>query len=718
MNFQTSGRIYFVLIVLLIIIAFTVILWLSNTTSSQPISIRNVLLISIDTCRADYLSCYGYKHKTTPNIDKLAKEGILFENVISPVPLTLPAHCSILTGTIPPYHGVHANVDYKMDQSNETLAQTLKANNFTTGAIVSSFVMDSQTGLDKGFDSYNDEFEEKILGLNQYPERRGSESTRFALDWLDNHKDKKFFLFLHYYDPHETYQPPEPFASKYRSNPYAGEIAFTDDCIGKVLTKLKELGLYDSTLIIITSDHGEMLGEHGERSHGYFIYQSAIKVPLIFKLPGRHQRKVVKEMVGLIDIIPTLYSLIGIELPSHLQGVSLVDFINGNKPAKKERNMYCETFMPTKYDTNSLLGVLTNRFKYIQTTRPELYDLIKDPQEKNDLIKKEPQKARILKDTLEQILEQSIRSGQLDSEMRMSPGARQQLESLGYVGGKVNESFDFDQTKEDPKDFFKFYDSYLKCKGLVFQKKYKEAETLLKENIRQKPDVYIWYSVLAEIAMAQRNYPQAIVNLKKVLSFKPDNFQACNDLGIALQFQGKLDEAADYFRRALKINPNLDRLHFNLALILEKQEKQDLAIISYRHALEINPGFAEAHHNLGIVLAMKGDLEEAVSHYFQSVDIEPGLKDTYAKIADKLAQQQENAYMAVRYLRLILQADPESAEIHFKMAVLLAKEGRFDQAIENAEKAIELATSAGNKKLTQDIQKHLECYRQNQTYNK
>ena len=213
---------------------------------------RNVVLISIDTCRADHLSCYGYKQKTTPNIDALAAEGILFETVVSPCPMTLPSHASMLTGTIPVYHGVHDNLGYRLAESNITLAETLKDAGFTTGAAISAFVVDSQFGIDQGFEVFDDRFKTPIEG-SKIEQRRGDETTGLCLDWLEENKDQRFFYFLHYYDPHSAYEPPEPFASTFAQNPYAGEIAFADHCIGQVITKLKKLDLYDSTLIIITS---------------------------------------------------------------------------------------------------------------------------------------------------------------------------------------------------------------------------------------------------------------------------------------------------------------------------------------------------------------------------------------------------------------------------------------------------------------------------------
>jgi arylsulfatase A-like enzyme len=303
-----------VIIICLIGIGF---ICLREDNLRQP---KNVVIISIDTCRADLLGCYGYPRNISPNIDKVAKDGILFENTFTPIATTLPAHSSMFTGTIPPYHGIHDNDGYVLDESAVTLAEMLKQNGFNTSAFVSAFVLDSQFGLDQGFDLYDDNFGKthNSMGIN---ERLGGETNARALDWLDKNHKEKFFLFLHYFDPHFTYNAPPPFESNMRKAfkdfklqldqtqkeylelviQYAAEISYTDYCIGKVIEKLKSLDLYDSTLLIITADHGESLHEHGEKSHAYFAYQSTIAVPLVFKLPGGPKAMRITDNVGLAE---------------------------------------------------------------------------------------------------------------------------------------------------------------------------------------------------------------------------------------------------------------------------------------------------------------------------------------------------------------------------------------------------------------------------------
>ena len=293
--------------------------WFYFGRPSEP-PIRNVLLISIDTLRADHLSCYGYSAPTTPNIDALAGEGVLFENVIAPVPLTLPSHCSMLTGTNPTYHGVHDNLMYRLDdESNVTLAELARQHGFTTGAIVSASVLDARFGLQQGFESY-DQVGGAGAAAGNLQERSAGQTNTVALDWLNRHRAERFFLFLHYYDPHLPYTPPPPFASRYAADPYDGEIAYADECVGQIIARLKELDLYDSTLIVLVGDHGEMLGEHGEKSHDYFIYQSAIRVPMVIRAPGLHESRRIKSIAAVIDVVPTVCRLLAIEPPGRAGG--------------------------------------------------------------------------------------------------------------------------------------------------------------------------------------------------------------------------------------------------------------------------------------------------------------------------------------------------------------------------------------------------------------
>ncbi|GAG97977.1 unnamed protein product, partial [marine sediment metagenome] len=286
--------------------------------------ITHVVLISIDTCRADHLGCYGYLRKTSPNIDAVAAEGIMFKHAVTSVPITLPAHSSMLTGTIPIYHGVRDNNNYQLSDSSLTVAEILHQYKFVTGAVIGAFVLDSQFGLDQGFDFYDDKIDPGEKKFFIYSERKAEEVTRLANIWLEENKNKKSFLFLHYFDPHSPYESHERFRFGSGFDPnsqidgYDSEIAYTDYCIGQVIDKLKELSLYDSTLLIITADHGEGLGQHNEISHGFFIYYSTLHVPLIIKIPTGPKGKQINNLVALIDILPTICDSLGIDVPKHI----------------------------------------------------------------------------------------------------------------------------------------------------------------------------------------------------------------------------------------------------------------------------------------------------------------------------------------------------------------------------------------------------------------
>lgn len=490
--------------------------------------IRHVVLISIDTCRADHLSCYGYPKNTTPGIDKLAAEATRFESVVTPAPITLPAHSSMMTGMIPPAHGVHHNVGYQLASSNRTLAEVLKENGFKTGAIVSAFVLDKQFGLNQGFDTYDDSL--KQLSNNEHGiERNGNETTRIALDWLDKNKDGKSFLFLHYYDAHADYEPPEPFAAKFADDPYAGEIAFVDHCIGQVIQKLKDLKLYDSTLLIITGDHGEMLGEHGEEEHSYFVYESAIKVPLVIRLPGQKKSMTVAQSVGLVDIVPTVCSLLGIERPVPVQGRDLSPFLRGKIPEPGERHLYTESVTPKRIGASTLMAISAGRWKYIQAPRPELYDVLADPGETNDLIRQEPQRARILEDKLRETLEQAVRED-MDGGIALDTESIRRLESLGYVAGKAEETITFDSSKPDPKDLVGPFVKYLEAGNLTRKGEYERAKQLLLGLIEPFPEFHEIYQMLGDIEVTLGNFGQAVPYFRRSVELNSDETGAMNNL--------------------------------------------------------------------------------------------------------------------------------------------------------------------------------------------
>lgn len=693
---------------------------------SRPSPIRNVLLISIDTLRADHLGAYGFPKAISPNIDAVAREGVVFRNAYSPVPMTLPAHVSMLTGTLPPGHGLRDNLQKRLPEASLTLAERLKQRGLATGAVVSSFVLDRRFGTAQGFDVYDDRFQavHKIGDLN---ERKGDEATRVALQWLDQHRERPFFLFLHLYDPHDPYEPPEPFASQWRGHPYQGEVAFADHCVGQVLDRLRQLGLYDQTLIVITGDHGEMLGEHGELNHGFFIYEGALRVPLVLRAPGaKAAPEQVETPVSLVDIVPTVLSLTGAEAPSGVEGVDLSPWLAGRRGAGGGRPLYAETVTPTRYyGANSLLAVIRDGWKYIETTRPELYDLRSDPGESVNLRERERGRADALARNLAEILAAAGRApGPAPEAADLDEAARQRLAALGYLGGGGDAaSPGFDRSSEDPKDLIEFFRKDQRLNKLVDDKDYAEARALCEEMLRQRPGFADCHLQMSKVALADGEREAALRAARKAVEVGPQNERAQLHLAGLLRERGDLEAAVAHFRRALEIQPGspdarlslgrtlaeLGRLDeagsllgaaasaqpesasaaIQLGFVRAKQGQLDEAIRSYRHALALDPGSAEAHAYLGSALAQQGSLEEAIVHFDQALRARPDHAELHDWLGVALRETGRGAE-ALPHFREAVRLDPRLAIARFNLGRALKQEGRLDEAVAEYRRALEI----------------------------
>jgi len=674
--------------------------------------IQRVVLISIDTCRADHLSCYGFSKKTTPHIDRIAEEGVLFENVITPAPITLPAHSSLLTGLTPLSHGIHDNLNYYLPKKKLTLTEILKANDFVTGAVVSAFVLDAKFGLHQGFDSFQDDFV-NVYHTASGSERRGDETTEFAMQWLRQHKDEKFFLFLHYYDPHFPYDPPEPYATQYANDPYSGEIAFTDHCIGRITDTLKELEIYRSTLLIIVGDHGEMLGEHGEKQHLFFIYEAALKVPLLVKIPGGLREPLkVEETVGLIDVAPTVCSLLNIDIPESFQGMSLEPLLKGKKSKAKPRYFYIESMMSTYLGANPLLGVCTSQWKYIQTTRPELYHLETDRREQVNLVKKELKRVRICKGALEKILKEQLAD---PAESRRAPDREtlDKLASLGYVGANVSrDSFLFDRDKPDPKDLIELHVDLQKVQELKFEGRYTEAERILEERGVKKPHFKV-YEQLGEIAMLKNNSALAIANYSRSLELKENNYNVNLNMGALMVKKGKPQEALPYFQKAVEIRPNDIKALRNLGILFENTGKVTQACDCFKKVLALNPNDIIALNHMGTAMLARAKEPEAIQYLMESLKVNGKQPVVLARLAQiKTINPNSPVYdprgavpLALEACRLTNFSNPR---LVYVLVTVYIRLGRVQEAVKAAEQALQAARAGGDKGMVQQIMKQLQ----------
>ena len=348
----------------------------------------NLVFVTLDTLRADRLGCYGFAGIETPNIDGLAREGILFEHVTSAVPLTFPAHSSIFTGLLPPHHGVRDNGGFFLEDDKTTLAERLKGAGYTTGGFIGAWVLESRWGLAQGFDKYSDKFDlsqYKVLSLGTV-QKKGDEVMNDALAWLDGVKDRKFFAWVHLYDPHSPYEPPEPYLSRYPDQPYLGEVAYTDHVVGRLLDYLRGAGLMERTLVVLTADHGESIGEHSESTHAYFIYDATTAVPLIIRTPWGYRGRN-RTQVASVDLFPTVLDLLGLAPQDGIDGHSLVRAVM-DPAAELGHVAYSETYFPRyHFGWQHLRSLRDGAYKFIDAPIPELYDLAKDPQEKQNIYK-------------------------------------------------------------------------------------------------------------------------------------------------------------------------------------------------------------------------------------------------------------------------------------------------------------------------------------------
>lgn len=629
-----------------------------------PKDVRHVVLISIDTCRADHLGCYGYSRKTSPNLDALAADGVLFNHAVAPVPITLPSHSSMLTGTIPPYHGVRDNSSYRLAGANLTLAEISRENGFVTGAVIGAFVLDSQFGLDQGFDTYNDSLrkENKAFSI-LINERKGEEVTLSANGWLEKHRGDNFFLFLHYFDPHYPYELHKrflftsiPFLALQKDK-YDSEIAYTDSCIGRVINKLKDLNLYDSTLLIVTADHGESLGEHSESSHGYFIYHSTLHVPLIVKAPGGPEGKIINDLVGLIDIVPTVCGLLGITVPTHVQGRDLSALFSRRSSSTEQRSFYCESLLPTKFSTGPFLGLVSDRWKYIHTLEPELYDLRTDPLETRNLLDQQTHQAHIMQKQLKLVLQNSSLNYIADSRVSLDEETRKRLNSLGYISSRtVDEDIQFDQKRLDPKKFIEFFNFTHKFFDYMLSKKLDKARKLCDNMLAKWPDMKQAHYYLGLIALSKKDYKAMITHFSRYLTptksdpnvlgmqVKPDYEMAIahGNLGAALQHEGKIEQAIPHYQKALSYNPYFIETNYALADAYFKQGRLRDAIKYYSQTLNLDPNFPEAHYMLGNVLFKQEKFKEAVIHYNKALQLKPGWENARRNLT--IAEQKKRGF--------------------------------------------------------------------------
>ena len=522
--------------------------WLfSRRTSAQD---GPIVLISIDTLRADHLPIYGYGKVATPAIDALARDGIVFDSAWAHSPQTLPSHTSILTGRLPFEHGVRDNMGFSVKDGEQTLASLLRGRGYATGGFVSAYVLRHETGIAQGFDVYDDHLPptspEKATGEVQ---RDGGDTLGVAEKWLDTLTARKFFLFLHLYEPHSPYTPPARFR---QYDPYDGEIAYADELVGRLVDSLKRRGLYDAATIVLLSDHGEGLGDHGETEHGIFVYSETIKVPLLMKLPDEKQRgRRVAEPVQHIDLVPTLLSMTGSPPANGLRGRSLVPAFDGG--ALPEQGLYAEGLYSRYHFGWSELYALTDaRYRFIRAPRDELYDRQQDPGERNNLSGSR-ETTRI---AMRQALDRLIAGQKIEGPAQVSSADREALAALGYVGMRATvPDAPGAASLPDPKDRVQVLADYRRGLDLVRDGKAQEAIALFERVVAENPGMADVWNEIAGLFVRQGRLNDALVAFKRVVETAAYDPAALVSVAQVLVELGRLDEARAQAEQAVKMLP-------------------------------------------------------------------------------------------------------------------------------------------------------------------
>ena len=681
-----------VLVISLVIIAAgaAAVLLLKPKSGVKPDSELNVLLITLDTTRADRIGCYGYAQAETPNLDYLAANGVRFANPYCQVPLTAPSHSSLFTSTYPLSHGVHDNGFYSLAPEFDTLAEILKNRGFKTSAFISSFSLDSRFGLDQGFDSYDDTFEYEEFLKSFRSERTADKTSASFWKWLDENSGQKFFCWVHYFDPHLPYSPPPPFKAEFAARPYDGEIAFTDYYLGKTIEKLREKGVLDRTLVVCVGDHGEALGEKNEVDHGLFIYDVSLRVPLIFYAENHLPKGlVVPSRVRVIDVMPTILDLLKAPPGRSFQGESLVPQLKGKR--RPDLSTYIETYMPREYyGWSELLGIIDGEHKYIRAPKAELYDLAEDPEETRNLYLKEAAAAAGLEEKLKEMIAKYT-THTADGGKALSLEEQERLSSLGYVGGQALESPN--GTLPDPKDKTAEYSVYVYAKKYEYEGDYPKAEEYYKQALAFSPEVawnyvhlallyrrmgkinegidvlesgnrklpgnLIILSRLASFYVRGQRLEEAIATAQAVLRIDPQYFDAFYIAGLSLVNMGKWEDALGYFERAMDIEPENTSLELQYAFCLVANGRGAEALKIYERLKNENPRDYRIYQDMAIMYESLHDLNQARENMKQALDLNPGFETyfNYAILLEKTGDLREAVYYLKRYLETTPEKD-------------------------------------------------------------
>jgi arylsulfatase A-like enzyme/Tfp pilus assembly protein PilF len=632
----------------------------------------NVVLITLDTTRADRIGAYGYRRGRTPRLDRLASEGVLFERALTAAPTTLPAHTSLLTGRFPFGHGVRNN-GTPLGEQPATLASAFHDRGYATAAFVSAFVLDRRFGLGRGFDEYDDRLDAAPGVAAELVERRGDRTAAAASAWIAAHASAPFFVWIHLYDPHDPYEPPAPYRGMFPGQPYDDEVAFTDGVVGSVVDALERQGELPSTVVAVIGDHGESLGEHGEATHGMFVYESAMHVPLLLWGPpylpaGRRLAPPVRS----VDVASTLLELAGLPALPDIDGQSLLPLVRGG--SQPSALLYGETYFPLLFmNWSPLRMVRDDRWKYIEAPEPELYDLDADPGEQVNLAAREAARTRGFQRALDAIAARHPVAG---PGATVSRETARKLESLGYVGLATALPNAAGELRPDPKKMIEVFNRLREANSAVLQGRWEAAASVARSVLAADAGNAFAMLVLAKAEMGQEQYRSAAQHLRGYLSQVPTSADAHHWLSIChlqlgddaaalreteaalaidprfgdarelrgglLAVLGRTDDALSELRAAVELNPEKAAFRVALGRELFRSGRPDEADAQFSRAAELDPGNPDAHGGHGACLAALGRLDQAVTAFARALELQPDRVEVrldYARALEQLGRR-------------------------------------------------------------------------------
>ncbi len=688
-------------------------LWLAWPRAQAPKSRPNVLFVTFDATRADHLGFLGGPAGATPMLDAMAARGTAFEEAITVQPLTLPSHTSLMTGLYPDHHGVRNNGTYVVPAEVHTLAERLNELGYATHAVVSSFVLDSRFGLDQGFDSYDDDLTGSATQkLFMFEEVTADLTAERAVRWFRSRPtDRPFFLWVHFFDPHADYTPPPDVAARFPGDPYTAEIAFADREFGRIIAELDDAKVLDNTLFVFSADHGEALGEHGESTHGIFVYDATARVPMLLAGPGVPVGGRVRDVVRTVDVVPTVLDLLGLPADTALDGRSLAAIWRG---PDEPRTAYVESFAPRlNFGWSELRSLRTDQLKVIDAPRPEVFDLDRDHSELDNRWasrRDEPAIASLFADLATRRAADPFAKG-AHTPTTMDASTREQLAALGYVWEAGSEG---EGPRSDPKDRLVYWTRFQAGQDLIRQEKYEDAIASLRALLLEDADnVTAMGSLALALAKADRpdealatyasmiakdaardtpylasirllrdkkRFPEAEVIARKLVAAQPENTDAATALGDVLTEAGSFDGAAESYRRALALDPDAMSAAAGLGNCLNRSGKRSEARAILTAAHERDPADHGVTYNLAVVSDQDGDPTAALALYARATELDPDHAmswNNYGTVLERLGQHAD----AVASIERAHKIDPRCSEASYNLGVMRLADGKVDEAI-------------------------------------